>query len=349
MDHAEDVSTQVATDRIPSLDGLRGVAISLVILAHLGATGTAPWLSAVVWRFDLGGLGVRVFFGISGFLITTLLLKEQSRHGKISLRRFYIRRILRIMPAYYTFLGLMAVAATFGLFTIHISDFVKAGTYTSDYFTTVFPVGHTWSLSVEEQFYLLWPGIIVVAGVSRGVKVCLALLLLSPMLRALAALIPEWPVNTRYAFETVGDAIAFGCLLALLRDRLWMVEWYQRLVSSRLIALFPFVAVVLTMANFGNFWFSLIGVSTLNLLVVIIIDHVTRFPSGPLGRMLNYKVVAYIGTLSYSLYLWQQPFLMPSVGVAFPLNVIGAIGFAMLSYYLVERSLLRVRTRFGSV
>src|SRR6266404_6739780 len=99
--------------RIPGLDGIRAVSILLVIGWHLSSSGSAPWL-APLWRIDAGNLGVRVFFVISGYLITSLLLVEHARTGTIDLRRFYLRRAFRIMPAFYAFLIVIGVATFAG-------------------------------------------------------------------------------------------------------------------------------------------------------------------------------------------------------------------------------------------
>ena len=153
------------TDRkhIPALDGIRCVAISLVVLAH--AAGTRNFTGLEVALEPLGNLGVRIFFVLSGFLISTLLFSELDARGSISLKGFYTRRFFRIFPAYYSFLFVIALLSAGGFVALHDNDLLHAFSYTSDYYRErSWLVGHTWSLSVEEQFYLLWPLVIVLAG-----------------------------------------------------------------------------------------------------------------------------------------------------------------------------------------
>jgi peptidoglycan/LPS O-acetylase OafA/YrhL len=139
--------------RIPSLDGLRAISIGMVIFAHLSGTRFFP--SFVAGRRDLGNIGVRVFFVISGFLITTLLLQELAAKGRISLPLFYLRRSLRIFPCAYTYISIAALLTWAGFLRLRTTDLVHAATYTVNY-EVVRPwhTIHLWSLSVEEQFYL---------------------------------------------------------------------------------------------------------------------------------------------------------------------------------------------------
>ena len=146
---------------------MRAISILLVVAWHLRSNGSAPWLDPL-WRVDTGNLGVRVFFVISGFLITSVLLAEYARSGTIALRRFYVRRAFRIMPVFYVFLAVMAIGGALGLLEAPLSSVLLAGTYTGDYTHLSWSVGHTWSLAVEEQFYLLWPGHIVLLGLRRA-------------------------------------------------------------------------------------------------------------------------------------------------------------------------------------
>jgi peptidoglycan/LPS O-acetylase OafA/YrhL len=142
---------------IPSLDGLRAVAVLLVIFHHLNVP------------FAPDGRGVLTFFVLSGFLITWIMLKESERSGDISIRNFYVRRVLRIFPAFYLFLTLQFAAQliTRGWPPASMTaDFLSSFSYTSNYRFVLTPgiehsLRHTWGLSVEEQFYLLWPWFLV--------------------------------------------------------------------------------------------------------------------------------------------------------------------------------------------
>jgi hypothetical protein len=208
--------------RIPSLDGVRAIAVTLVFTWHLLAHADLP----LIWRVDYGNLGVRVFFIISGFLITSLLLAERERTGKISISNFYVRRVFRIFPAYYVFLLVMAVLLPTGRLVLHKVDFLPSAAFFSDYETPHDALGHTWSLAVEEQFYLLWPGVIVLLGLRRAFYVCVALLVIAPTFRMLVDL-SLWPEKPMRGFECVADALACGCILACVREKLWNNRFYQ--------------------------------------------------------------------------------------------------------------------------
>jgi len=331
---------------IPSLDGIRAASILLVIGWHLSSSGSAPWLEQL-WRIDSGNLGVRVFFVISGYLITSLLLTEHARTGTIDLRRFYLRRAFRIMPVFYVFLIAMAVAAAFGIVEAPRSSLIRAGTYTGNYASGIgWTVGHTWSLAVEEQFYLLWPGLIVLLGLRRSFKGAALMLLLSPIFRTVAILSGQWLDNPRYAFECVADALATGCLLAYVRPRLWDRAMYRRVLESRVMELWPVVIAALAVASVRWERFGAIaGISLINIAIAVWIDWCLRFPNSWVGRILNARPIAFIGVLSYSIYLWQQPFLRQGHTWRFPLSILCIGAVALTSYYVVERPMLRLRAR----
>jgi peptidoglycan/LPS O-acetylase OafA/YrhL len=334
-----------ATDRIPSLDGIRAFSIMLVIGWHLSSSGSAPWLEEL-WRIDSGNLGVRIFFVISGYLITSLLLAEHARTGTVNLKRFYVRRALRIMPAFYFFLAMIALAAAAGLVPASHAALVRAATYTANYLGTEWTLGHTWSLAVEEQFYLLWPSLIVLLGLRRSLICAAAMLLLSPVFRGIAALSGHWPDNPRYSFECVADALATGCLLAYARPWLWNHSIYRRLLERRATELWPAVILVLAIASARWEHFGAVaGISLLNIAIAVWIDWCLRYPDSLVGRILNARPIAFVGVLSYSMYLWQQPFLRPGHTLRFPLNILCIGILALASFFLIERPMLRLRAR----
>ena len=170
--------------RIRSLDGLRALSIALVILGHLGGTRGFPLASAGSFA---GMLGVRVFFVISGYLITRLLLDEHERSGSIRLSGFYFKRIFRIFVPYYGFLAIIVCAARVGCVQLAPGDLGYALVYAGDHHLHAewthgrWTLGHTWSLAVEEQFYLLWPVLLVMLGARRALFVAAATLVLAPM------------------------------------------------------------------------------------------------------------------------------------------------------------------------
>ena len=150
------------SSRIPSLDGLRAISIGMVLTAHLAASVTAlEHRPLLLYTIGNGNRGVSVFFVISGFLITSLLLKERELTGKISLRDFYLRRAFRILPPFWVFLACIAVIWKLRIIETSWTNLGVALIFLRDYIPGDWWTGHSWSLSVEEQFYLLWPAILV--------------------------------------------------------------------------------------------------------------------------------------------------------------------------------------------
>jgi peptidoglycan/LPS O-acetylase OafA/YrhL len=360
---------EVAGARIPSIDGLRGLAILAVLFAHL--LGTENFLPATLVRNigDVGNLGVRGFFVISGYLITTLLLEEVKRTGQISLKGFYLRRVFRIFPAFYCYLAIIVIFGAFGVIPFGFADALPAATYTVNYVPErSWYVGHLWSLAVEEQFYLLWPAALVlfplvqragapaysIADRAEGARrrvawIALAVIAFAPMTRiGTWILLPARRPLIGEAFPTIADAIAFGCLLSGFQNRLGEHGGYIALLRSRWFVLVPIVILAINRFAGHVRLFYTFGETILDLLIAISIDRAVRFPAGRMGRLLNSRSITFIGMQSYSLYLWQQPFLNRNASGflhRFPVNLVFAFGAAMLSYYAVERPALRLRVR----
>jgi peptidoglycan/LPS O-acetylase OafA/YrhL len=183
----------LATQRLPSLDGLRAVSIALVIGSHaIGMFGVPPWLQPLTFIIN-GGLGVRIFFCISGFLITYLLLQERKRTGSIDLKSFYVRRALRIVPANYLFIAVLVAISLAGWIKIPTCNLLTAITYTKNYGCGGPLEGHLWSLAVEEQFYLLWPFAVVCCSAPRALTIACLLCLIAPISRAAEYLLGNSP------------------------------------------------------------------------------------------------------------------------------------------------------------
>jgi len=331
--------------RIPSLDGLRALSIAAVLLGHL--TGTLGFPSAVTpivngrGTLPFAHTGVRVFFVISGFLITGLLLHETERTGTIDVPRFYLRRTLRIFPAYIALLVVLVLLDATGVVQIPTRDFWHAWTYTMNYDgQRVWDVGHLWSLAVEEQFYLVWPAVVLLAGSRRSaLRIALGVIVVAPIIRVIEASTTALP-----SIDTSFDAIAAGCVLALSRDTLMTHAWYRRAVASRWIALVLIVAGLVASIRYRPG--LLIGETLMNVGIALAVDRCVRRPTGRFGRLLNARPVVWIGTLSYSLYLWQQPFInrtSHATVATFPLNIALAVLCGLVSYYAIERPMLGVR------
>lgn len=343
--------------RIPSLDGLRAIAILLVVFSHLLGTRYflgRDWLSLTG---DLGNLGVRVFFVISGFLITTLLWREWDLDGSISLRRFYLRRAWRIFPAFYVCLACLGLLHALNWLKLNPGDWLSAATYTINYRPATersWPVGHFWSLAVEEQFYLLWPVALCVLGRTKGLALAGALMVLAPLVRlATWRYFPAALPGIKWEFQTVCDALATGCLLAGGQDWLARQKWLNRLLAPNSVLWVALLLIVVNRLDAGRPRLSFgIGQTCLNLGIAVLIQHCIHQPQQWAGRVLNLTPMIWLGTLSYSLYLWQQLFLnhhSSSWMCAFPWNVVLALAAATLSYACVERPALNLRRKNGAV
>jgi peptidoglycan/LPS O-acetylase OafA/YrhL len=335
-------------NRIPSLDGLRAISIAMVLLAHLSGTLGFP-MSAASGRFlGLGELGVHVFFVISGYLITGLLMDELALAGRISLSRFYLRRTLRIFPAYYAFVVILFLASRAGWVQLAPHDVAHGITYTSNYYPArSWYFGHTWSLSVEEQFYLLWPALLVLAGRRRAVVIAALTVLLVPVIRVASWELMRWSGDgIGHRFETVADAIAAGCVLAGVRPWLHASFGYRKALASPWFAVVPLVVVAANLLHEHPVAYFLGGLTLVNVGIALCLDRCITVSDGPLGRMLNTAPMVFVGGLSYSLYLWQQVFLNrdSSSGLStFPANLVLAVAAALASYYIVECPALRFR------
>ncbi|HUI78285.1 MAG TPA: acyltransferase [Bryobacteraceae bacterium] len=337
------------SSRIPSLDGLRAVALSLVLFGHLcGTPGFLPRSAASVLG-DLANLGVHVFFIISGFLITSLLLAELDQTGVISLKSFYLRRTIRIFPAFYVYLTILVGAAAFGWVHLRPGDLLHAVTYTSNYHPIhSWLTGHLWSLSVEEQFYLLWPIVFALGGAHRAKWVAAMTIAAAPLCRAaMMVYLPEAEYGIGWWFPTIADSIAAGCLLALWKQSLEENPFYKVLLRSRWFFLLIVAVVAMNMKAGGRLRVVLIE-SILNIAICVIIHRTVLAQKSLWSRTLNTGALSFGGALSYSVYLWQQPFLNrygSSPLQAFPLNLILAVACGAASFYLIETPMLRLRNR----
>ena len=339
----------------PALNGLRGMSIILVVLHHCRFQLEAiPWIGDFNRQFPLftdGQFGVQVFFVISGFLITHLLLLEQQRYGQISIRGFYIRRTLRIFPAYYFLLLVYFVLSALQVFELSWNSWLTSLTYTKylnwklDYFTA-----HAWSLSIEEQFYLVWPLLFVWAARWRQAFL-MAIVLICPLVRALNTLTPIECLNDLTLFQRL-DAIALGCLLAIHRERLagWLTSkrWIIWVVGVWLMAFSPFgiwsAKLEPTVRAFCAALLGSIGTITTAAIALGIL-YILHRPKVLLHQFFAQRWLQQIGILSYSIYLWQQLFTSDTAfgRNAFPLNILFIAVAALLSYYLVERPFLRLK------
>jgi peptidoglycan/LPS O-acetylase OafA/YrhL len=313
--------------------------------------------------FD-GNLGVHFFFVISGFLITHLLLQEYHQTGGISLRRFYIRRALRIMPVYYVYLlGIFLLQFVTSWYQPEIT-WIGNLTFTTNFLTMSNQTTHLWSLAVEEQFYVLWPLILVLLTRTKNPRAIFSALavplVVAPISRALSQAkdlaVPLHPFFQDFSFFNNFDSLAVGCLAAALFTRresqiaakLSAARW-QSISLGMVLILFPYTLIRLSLFRsltvpFGNSCQS-IGFAILLWQSIL---------SPQFFKPLNWPVVQSLGVLSYSIYIWQQIFLCNPQNfgfsrfwfMRFPGAIVAVILVAMLSYYGLEKPLMGWRARF---
>ena len=261
----------------PELDGIRALAILLVLAQHINLPSSTL----------AGMVGVNLFFVLSGYLITSLLIKEQDGTGRIDLRRFYERRVRRLIPALVAVLiatgALMAIMGRLGDYIgpaavsfFYVSDIAKSIGYDLGY------VGHTWSLAMEEQFYLLWPALLIFAP-----RKWLAPLAIAGIIGAVALQLLLVPDNVLAHFrpDVRADAILWGCLIALIPVA--VPRWAAAAAG---IALF--------VVSFTFLWPYAIGLSSV-LSAVFIAGAATLAP------ILSVRPLVRIGQISYGMYLWH--------------------------------------------
>jgi peptidoglycan/LPS O-acetylase OafA/YrhL len=337
--------------RLPSLDGIRALCICLVLFSHLIATAGFPRLPLpwpTFWA-TLTSLGVRTFFVMSGFLITTILVRELRRTGTVSLHLFYLRRTLRIFPACYVYLLFLLVAQRAHLFNLHAGDVVAMVTFTMNYHRDrSWYVGHVWSLGIEEQFYLLWPLALKFLDEKHLRRVCWAIIAIAPVVRVvLYRFAPSFRDGIGETYPTAADILATGSLLALWREQLSASQVYLRFLASRWFWLVPLAIVVIAGEPPEGVRFS-IGETIMNLGLALTIDRVTRFPRSRSGKVLNSSPLVALGLASYSIFMWQQPFLnrnTTSPLAHFPRSLALAVIVGFVSYRAVELPMIRLRRR----
>lgn len=345
--------------RIPCLDGLRALSIGLVISGHASFAYNTTELGRLFKKF-FGNqeLGVSIFFVISGYLITWLLLEEQKREGTISLKAFYVRRAFRIWPAFYFFLAVMALLGALGSITLHSRDLYSAMLFVWNYHpaTSDWWVGHSWSLSVEEQFYLLWPAAVLLLNRRSVFRLAAAIILFSPLIRLCwYFLFPEWRGRMSIMLHTRADTLMFGAVLALLQGEGWFEEKFRKLGGPALAiaaALFIFIVSPVLKEHFRGSYLMTAGYSLEGLFIAYLIYWLVRNSHGWIGIMLNSRPFVHVGNLSFSLYLWQQFFLTeksPVLAGVFPWSLVFTYLAAELSYRLVERPFLRMKKRWENL
>ena len=346
---------------LPTLDGWRAVAIIGVLMCHgldYPLSDAGPWANPRLFAWTrLGAYGVDIFFGLSGFLITRRLMEELDLRGRIDLAQFYGRRAFRILPPVIVYLSVMALLTLLGVLTIPTIELVGSLVFFRNFLDSAtrdgWYTGHFWSLSVEEHFYLFWP--LVLAGLGATRSRLFAVIF--------AALVAAWrwheyqqpwfgqlfPKDIFFARSDMRlDSLMWGAWGALIFGSSWWCQIWRR-ASSRWL----WLAAVLALLT--SFRFKEVNLITLQgLLIVALLTGTVLRPSGLRARLLESRPLRYLGRLSYSLYIWQQFFLVGSRQVrplplplvqTWPWTLVALVLMVGLSYYLVERPMIEVGRR----
>ena len=305
------MSRRQAPLQIASLDGIRAVSFLLVFLAHSGLENVVP-----------GGLGVTTFFFLSGFLITTLMRQELAQTGQVNFKQFYLRRVLRILPPFYTVLVFSALLSSLGVLdgppqarpllaqALHFANYwaVRHGTEGE-----VAGTGVYWSLAVEEHFYLLFPAIFVLlhrwlrTPRARALTLWAACLFILAWRCALVYGAGTAPDRTYMASDTRFDSILFGCALALVGNP--ALDSQTEASRARWLRVFLPMGLLLMLGSLllrdprfrETFRYSLQGLALYPFFICAV-----RNPDWGPFRLLNNRLVRRVGALSYSLYLFHH-------------------------------------------
>jgi peptidoglycan/LPS O-acetylase OafA/YrhL len=348
-------STSAAV-RLPQLDGLRTIAVLLVLAYHVARAHELPQLPG-------GFIGVDVFFVLSGFLITALLLREHAATGTIALRRFYVKRLWRLYPALILVSAVVAavfafVPGPFGLEPASPLEAVVALTYGMSWWSGLeltggpYLLGLTWSLSVEEHFYLLWP-LLLLAVLRRGGRVgsVAVIALLANAWTAWVAVGGADPDRMYFLPDTRFSQILTGCLLAAVLHRSPDLGRFRPAVSPAVAwGVLGALTVVVVLATRYDRWYWAGGMQLIGIGTALLIGHLVVHPDGRMAQLLRWGPLPVLGLWSYGIYLWHLPLMrlaMPVFDGSVAVTVLAglaAIPVAAASYRWVEQPLMHRRT-----
>lgn len=356
------IPAQLDIPKIPSLDGLRAVSIAFVIIYH------SLFSSKLLDLSVLGKIGVEIFFVISGFLITTLLLKEKILKNKINLKKFYIRRAFRILPVVFLFLFVLVLLNS--IFSLHITNrsFLTAILFvknlpipnSGDWYT-----GHFWSLAIEEQFYIIFPFLVAYLSIKNYKRLVIGLIVTLTVIN-FCFYNEVGPFNSNrflhlFSMITV-NLFSVGTIAILIGSFLSVLMFENPNILNQLMGVKSFflsfilflVALVLRIPIFHLYipYFSHALFAFIIGVVIIMNINGKNFMS----RILNLPFMAEIGILSYSLYIWQQIFTcyqpwsaMFKYADSIILNLLLLFLVAFLSYRFYEKKFLDLKARFKIV
>lgn len=363
IDEPFSIPTFLDTKNIASLTGWRAVGVIIVILGHFKLTLEKGNFFHEILRVTVfAELGVKIFFLLSGFLITSLLLKEKIITKKINVVNFFIRRFLRICPALYLYLVIVALINYYLELKMTSDHFLGPILYLYNFglFQNNWLTGHTWSLAVEEQFYFIWP--FLLKSTNKLPAVCLTILLIIiPILKIICNDYPNLSDILLFPFFVPASSIFAGCLLSLLtfKNKINLIITDNKnfkaiyFILTLICIYFIHYCTTRGILNILTLPFS-------NVLTDVCIAYLMLFSmlkkSSLIFRILNSNLFVQVGMVSYSLYIWQQLFILPEnvypnsqLHIYFPINLILIFVIGFLSYNYFEKPILNLKQKFATL
>lgn len=344
-------------NRIPSLDGLRAISILMVVFGH-----------AFHFRLiDIANLGVRMFFIISSFLIVGILLKDVEKN-RFSIKQFYFKRVMRTFPAFYVYLLLLFCVLNY-LNIFEWEQFWRAPVYLENYHSRSiwndkqWFVGHTWSLAVEEQFYIVVALLFLMVNnkyinKNKLIIILITIIIVIPFIRVsymFVSWIPDvFRGSMHRSFETVADSLAIGGMMALVADKVINSRIYAFFKNKILLLLVVILAIQFLNSSYlveviglrVRYIYNFFGLTVINFSMAIIMMGLIYNPNRNfITKLLNTKFFITIGLWSYSIYLWQQLWLY-SWNFSIYYKFIGILICSVLSYYFIELPFLKIRDNY---
>lgn len=341
---------------IKGFNAIRAFSVALVVLTHLDMSDWIPNTDFVmirIWPMISGDFGVLTFFVLSGFLISRILLNERDKNGRINLKRFYIRRVLRLFPPLIVFFILVGIAYQFNFMVeagasifyalFYLYNYVPKSIYFSEF-------GHLWSLGVEEQFYIIWPLILSVFKKVLHLKQFIYLIIIVCCVFAVS--VSNFSLFQAYYpfrwFIPASCSILIGCLGALYNHYYLskVKSFIERPFWVAIIIFLGYTYTIYSPSELISLGILFRSIAVLTLLLLIVHSQEKKWV-----KMLEFKPLAYIGIISYGIYVYQGFFLGTGGGSEvwfqkYPLNSILTIAFAILSYEFIEKPILKLKRKF---
>ena len=338
-------------NRVPYIDAWRFFAIALVIVSHVLEFSHSVYgdvLPGLIWRIHpMGPLGVHIFFCISGYVICRGMMKEVATYGSLSMRDFYLRRVLRIVPPFLLYLSFLTIMVQLGIIEMTAPQFMQSASFLCNIKLVGecgWYVGHTWSLAFEEQFYMVFPLIFVGMAIARKRRKLL------PVIGALLAAVMLAHLASQPAlayYLSIFGYMLWGCAFALYEDTL------APRLKRMPVALWCAGCAALVGVHFvalPAFWMDVVY-PLLAPLIICAVVFGAPLHHPPVGKLFGNARLVYLGQISYTIYLWQQV-ATADYGFTSPLVVFALLGMVLLlahfSYQLLELPLIRLGRQWSS-